>query len=187
MRRVVAPALLTIAGALAATALAAEATPGSGPGWTGVTNPKDVITARQELMAHIEELMEPIDTLQVREVSHPEQLRLSAEVISAMLLAVPHLFPPTTNRYDPKAEEPETLALPGIWTDFGSFYELAAAAASAAESMAEAKGKQQLQTASLRLRASCDACHTLYLRPYSPPKVLPSDIDFDFDSALRQQ
>ena len=100
---------------------------------------------------------------------------------------MPHLFPPTTNRYDPKAEQPQTLALPGIWQSFGSFYKLAAAASTAAESMAEAKGDQQLRTASLGLRASCDACHTLYLRPYAPPKVLPSDINFDFDSALRKK
>jgi cytochrome c556 len=184
MKRLVAHALFSLTGALAATALAADAAPGSGPGWTGVTNPKDVITARQELMEHIETLMEPIDTIQVKAVTNPDQLRTSAETISAMLLAVPHLFPPTTNRYDPKAEEPATLALPGIWKDFGSFYKLAAAASNAAEGMAEAKGNQQLKTASLRLRASCDACHTLFLRPYSPPKVLPSDINFDFDSAL---
>jgi cytochrome c556 len=152
-----------------------------------VTNPKDVIAARQELMEHIEELMEPIDTITVKEVKDRDQLRINAEVIGAMLLAVPHLFPPTTNRYDPKAEEPATLALPGIWKDFGSFYKLAAAASTAADSMAEAKGDPQLRTASLRLRASCDACHTLDLRPYSPPRVRPSDINFDFDSALRKK
>jgi len=187
MRRIVAHALFTVTGALTATAFAADATPGTGPGWTGVTNPKDVITARQELMEHIEELMEPIDTITVKDVTNREQLRISAEVISAMLLAVPHLFPPTTNRFDPKAEQPQTLALPGIWKNFGSFYQLAAAASTAAETMAEAKGDQQLRTASLGLRASCDACHTLYLRPYAPPKVLPSDINFDFDSALRKK
>jgi cytochrome c556 len=186
MRRMFAYAVFTIAGALAVTALAADATPGNGPGWTGVTNPKDVIAARQELMEHIEELMEPIDTIQVKDVTNADQLHTNAEVIGAMLLAVPHLFPPTTNRYDPKAQEPETLALPGIWRSFDSFYKLAAAASSAAESMAEAKGKQQLKSASLKLRASCDACHTLYLRPYAPPKVLPSDLNFDFDSALRR-
>lgn len=187
MRRILARALFTLTGALAVTALAADATPGNGPGWTGVTKPKDVIAARQELMEHIEELMEPIDTIQVKDAYDPDQLRTSAEVISAMLAALPHLFPPTTNRYDPKAQEPETLALPGIWKNFDSFYGLAAAASSAAESMAEAKGKQQLRSASLKLRASCDACHTLYLRPYSPPKVLPSDLNFDFDSVLRKK
>jgi cytochrome c556 len=184
-RTYVARATLTMAAAIAGIALAADATPGSGPGWTGFTNPRDVITARQELMEHIEILMEPIDTIQVEEVKDPEKLHAAAETIGAMLLAVPHLFPPTTNRYDPKVAEPATLALPGIWKDFGSFYNLAAAAASAADKMAEAQGKEPLRTASRALRASCDACHSLYLRPYLPPKVLDSDRNFDFESALR--
>jgi cytochrome c556 len=175
-------AAITIA--CAGSAFAADAAPRDGPGWTGITNPKDVIIARQELMEHIEELMQPIDTIQVKDTDDLDTLRGNAEVIAAMLRAVPHLFPPTTNRYDPKAEEPATLALPAIWKDFGTFYELAAAAASAAEQMSETQGKAGLKTASLKLRASCDACHALYLRPYAPPKVLDSDLNFDFESAL---
>jgi cytochrome c556 len=186
-RITIARALLVTAGALGGLALGADAPQGQGPGWTGITNPKDVITARQELMEHIELLMEPIDTIQVKDVTNPDGLRTAAATIESMLLAVPHLFPPTTNRYDPKVEEPETLALPGIWRDFGSFYKLAAAAASAAEKMSETEGKEQLRSASLALRASCDACHTLYLRPYVPPKVLDSDRNFDFESALRKK
>jgi cytochrome c556 len=111
-------------------------------------------------------------------------LHQNAEVIGAMLLAVPHLFPPTTNHFDPKVRDPETLALPAIWKDFGTFYRLAAAASAAAEKMAEAEGDANLRQASLALRASCDACHTLFLRKYQPPEVLPSDTNFDFDSAL---
>jgi hypothetical protein len=41
---------------------AADRQPRSGQGWTGITRPKDVIAARQELMEHIQLLMEPIDT-----------------------------------------------------------------------------------------------------------------------------
>ena len=170
-----------------AMALAADATPGQGPGWTGVTKPKDVITARQELMEHIELLMEPIDTITVKDVTNVEQLHTSAEAISAMLLALPHLFPPTTNLYDPRVKEPETLALPAIWKDFDTFYRLAGAASKAAEEMSQTNGKAPLRTASLKLRASCDACHTLFLRKYEPPKVLPSDLNFDFDSAIHNK
>jgi hypothetical protein len=50
--------------------------------------------------------------------------------------------------------------------------------------MAETEGDANLRKASLALRASCDACHTLFLRKYQPPVVLPSDVNFDFDSAL---
>jgi cytochrome c556 len=185
-RAFIARALLTTTAALVGLAHAASAGPGPGPGWTGVTHPKDVITARQELMEHIEILMEPIDTIQVEDVKNPEQLRANAEAIGAMLLALPHLFPPTTNLFDPKVEEPATLALPAIWKSFDDFYKLAAAAATAAEKMSETQGKEPLRTASRALRASCDACHTLYLRPYVPPKVLDSDRNFDFESALKK-
>ena len=187
MRRIfIACAMLTTTAALAGIALAADASPHRGPGWTGITNPKDVITARGELMEEVEKLMQPIDTLQVRDVDL-DQLPAAAGTISAMLLALPHLFPPTTNLYDPKAAIPETLALPAIWKDFGSFYKLATAASDAAQAMAETTGKEPLRAASLRLRASCDACHALYLLPYEPPKILDSDYKFDFDSALRKK
>ena len=180
-------ALLAAALLAAGNSIGADSGPSQGPGWTGATNPKDVITARQELMEHIEILMEPIDTIQVKPVGDAAKLHVAAETISAMLLAVPHLFPPTTNLYDPKAAIPATLALPAIWRDFGSFYGLAAAASSAAQAMAETQGDAPLRAASLRLRASCDACHALYLRPYAPPKVLDSDYKFDFESALRKK
>jgi cytochrome c556 len=111
--------MLTAVAALAGVALAADAAPDQGAGWTGITNPKDVITARQELMEEVEHLMQPIDTIQVKGVDDPDKLRASAGTISSMLLALPHLFPPTTNLYDPKPEMPATLALPAIWKDFG--------------------------------------------------------------------
>jgi cytochrome c556 len=182
----IASALLAVA-MTAARTLAADPAPSQGPGWTGITNPQDVINARQELMEHIELLMEPIDTLQVKDTHDPDRVRAAAETVSAMLLAVPHLFPPTTNLYDPKVQMPVTLALPAIWKDFTTFYQLAGAASKAAEAMAYAHGQGPMRNASLRLRASCDACHALYLRPYAPPKVLDSDYKFDFDSALRKK
>lgn len=183
--RITSAAFLTLA--FGSIAYAADPAPAGGPGWTGVTDPKAVIAARQELMEHAEILMEPIDTITIKEVKNEDQLRSNAEAISAMLGALPHLFPPTTNLYDPKMEEPKTLALPAIWKNFDSFYKLAAAASAAAEAMGETEGKQPLRTASLRLRASCDACHALFLRPYVGPKFQDSDYKFDFDAALRKK
>jgi cytochrome c556 len=187
MHRVRIASAVVFAIAVGGVTHAADPAPTPGPGWTGVTKPADVITARQEIMEHAEILMEPIDTITIKEVTHPDRLRSNAEAIEAMLGALPHLFPPTTNLYDPKVQEPATLALPAIWKDFPTFYKLAMAASSAAEAMAETHGKDQLRQASLRLRASCDACHALYLRPYEPPKFQESDYQFDFDSALRKQ
>jgi cytochrome c556 len=188
MRRVVtACALALFAIALASLAVAADAVPGQGQGWTGVTMPKAVIAARQEVMEHMEILMKPIDTITVSGVRNVEQLHENAEVLGAILMAVPHLFPPTTNLYDPKVTMPATLALPAIWQNFDSFYSLAAAASKSADTFAVTKGSAQLRAASLKLRASCDACHTLYLRKYESPKVLESDYKFDFESALRRK
>lgn len=163
---------------------AAAAVVGQGPGWTGVTQPRAVITARQELMEHIEELMEPIDTIQVKPVGDVERLHQNAEVIGSMLLAFPHLFPPTTNLYDPKSLEPVTLALPAVWQDFAAFQKWTDNAVKAAQVMATAKGTPALKAASLKLRQSCDACHAVNLRRYVPPKVQESDLKFDFDKAL---
>jgi len=172
--------------ALAITALACGADLRDGPGWTGVTSPKDVIAARGELMEEIEHLMQPIDTFQVVDTDDLNGLRLNANTVHVMLLAVPHLFPPTTNLYDPKAETPATLALPAIWQDFDTFYRLAAAASKAAETMADTPaGKQQLRAEGLALRASCDACHALFLRPYHESKATDADFNFDFDSVLK--
>lgn len=178
--------MLMICALLATTAAPAQDV-GKGQGWTGVTRPREVIVARQELMEHIEELMEPIDTIQVKDSNDLATLRHNGEVISAMLLALPHLFPPTTNLYDPKVTQPETLALPPIWKSFDNFYTLATAASKAAADLSETETNAAMKTASLKLRASCDACHTLFLRPYVPPKVLDSDRNFDFESALRKR
>jgi cytochrome c556 len=166
---------------------AADPVPTGGPGWTGLTNPPAVIAARQELMEHAEILMEPIDTITIKDVTNAELLRQNALAIEAMLTAFPHLFPPTTNLFDPKVTEPKTLALPAIWKSYDDFYKLATAAASAAEAMSETHGKQQLRNASLRLRASCDACHALFLRPYTGPTFQDSDYKFDFESAIRKK
>jgi cytochrome c556 len=177
--------LLVACAGLATGALAADALP-AGPGWTGLTKPRDVIHARGELMEHMEELMRPIDTITVERgpVKNVEQLHFNAEVVGAILTAVPHLFPPTTNLYDPKVTAPDTIALPAIWKNWESFYQLAQAASKSAEAFAATKGDAALRSASLKLRASCDACHTLYLRKYESPKVKASDAEFDFSSAF---
>lgn len=176
--------LAMLAGTMPGTIVAADATPGQGAGWTGITNPKAVIAARQDLMMRIEALMQPIDTITVEPVKDVERLHSNAQSIGTMLQVLPHLFPPTTNRYDPKAKLPETLALPAVWRDFAAFNALAGAAAKAAASMASAQGTEPLRAASRQLRASCDACHAQFLRKYVEPKVQDSDAQFDFDSTL---
>lgn len=174
----------SIAGVLVAVLAGSGAawTQDSEPGWTGVTDPAAVIASRQGLMTEMERLMRPIDTYTVDESIEPDTMRSAAISISQMLLATPHLFPPTTNLYDDEAEMPETIALPAIWEDFPTFVSLAKAASAAADSLSAATGHDALVSGALSLRASCDACHALYLLPYERSSVTSEDLDFDFDS-----
>ena len=156
----------------------------SDPSWTGLTHPQEVILARQELMEFIEALMKPIDLITVDVPASSAVLKEHAEVITAMLTAVPHLFPPTTNLYDQSKAEQVTIALPAIWENFEGFHALAANAVKAGEAMAAAEGIEAQKKASVALRAACDACHAGFMRAYKGPEVQQSDLDFDFDAAL---
>jgi cytochrome c556 len=170
---------------LAGLAAAQKPSTTDGPGWTGLTNPKDVIAAREALMLTAERIMEPIDELEIAPPKDPDRIRAAARNIADLMLAVPHLFPPTTNLYDPKAAIPETLALPAIWQSFPSFYALAAAASASAKKLSEIRDTDEFHDAGDALRDTCDACHTPYLKPYVPSTVTPEDLNFDFDSVLQ--
>lgn len=157
----------------------------SGAGWTGSSQPKDVIAARQAVMAELEQLMRPIDLYADGKPGDPAAVHESATAARPLLLALPHLFPPTTNRYGENTEQPETLALPAIWQQFDAFYALAGEASAATTRLATRTEAQDLRTASRALRAACDACHALYLRPYVASSVSDADREFDFDSVLK--
>jgi cytochrome c556 len=176
--------ILTFVLAGTSGAFADDAAPAKGPGWTGLTQPQEVIDAREALMIEIERLMKPIDLLTTGESTPPDELRSAATTIAKMLLAVPHLFPPTTNLYDANAETPVTIAMPAIWTSFPAFEQMANASAAAAEAMAATQDPQALAAAGLKLRATCDACHAPYLRTYVAEGVSSDDVNFDFDSVL---
>jgi cytochrome c556 len=181
-RTLVACLTLAVAAGFASFGRAEDPAPADGPGWTGLTNPEDVILARQALMTEMERLMQPIDSLTAGEPADPDELRSAATTIAQVLLALPHLFPPTTNRYDPAAATPVTIAMPAIWQDFPTFRALADAASAAATTLASATDADALAAGSQRLRAACDACHAPFLRPYVPSTVTDEDREFDFDA-----
>jgi len=155
-----------------------------GPGWTGLTEPGEVIEARRLLMMETERLMKPIDSYSIGQPGDPAALRSAARTLEPMLLALPHLFPPTTNLFDPDVREPPTIALPTIWSRFAAFETFAASAERAAAAAAVAEDGEPLREASARLRAACDTCHRAFTKPYTPPVVTDEDRDFDFDSVL---
>ena len=161
--------------------------PGTDPSWTGVTEPEEVIEARRVLMDQAENLMKPIDSFTVGEPADAKLMRANAETIGAMLHAVPHLFPPTTNRFDPAAHDPPTLALPAIWERFAVFETFAENAQRMAAALETSQDGEPLRAASVQLRAACDACHAGFMKPYTPPVVTDEDRNFDFDSVLPPQ
>lgn len=157
-----------------------------GPGWTGLTEPGEIIEARRLLMMETERLMKPIDSYSIGQPGDPAALRSAATTLEPMLLALPHLFPPTTNLFDPDVREPPTIALPTIWTRFAAFKTFAESAERAAAAAAVAGDGEPLRQASARLRAACDTCHRAFTKPYTPPVVTDEDRNFDFESALPQ-
>jgi cytochrome c556 len=171
----------------AATPPEAADAPDADPSWTGIAEPEELIEARRALMDRAEDLMKPIDSFTVGEPADPNVLRTNAETIGAMLLAVPHLFPPTTNRFDPTAHDPPTLALPTIWQRFAAFETFAENAQRMAAALETSEDGEPLRAASVQLRAACDACHAGFMKPYTPPVVTDEDRNFDFDSVLPPQ
>ena len=162
--------------------------PGSGEGWTGLSEPEEIIEARRVLMIQMEPLMRPIDAFSAGEPGDLPGLRAAAATLESMLMAFPHLFPPTTNRYDPTTRESPTFALPAIWENFAAFRTVSETAVMAAASMAAAaEDEESLRKAGRSLRASCDGCHAVFAKPYTPPTVTQDDLDFDFDSVLPQK
>jgi cytochrome c556 len=165
----------------------ATAGPGSEPGWTGLSEPEEVIEARRVLMTEAQRLMEPVDRFVLGEPADPAVLRANATSLEALLLALPHLFPPTTNRFDPNLLDPPTVALPAIWQRFPAFLTFAESAERAAAALRDAEDTEALRAASARLRGMCDTCHVQFMKPYTPPEVLPEDLEFDFESVLPKE
>jgi cytochrome c556 len=150
------------------------------------TDPLEIIEARRALMTEAERQIKPIDLYTVGTPADPEALRSAAVTIESLLLALPHLFPPATNLFDPAAHDPLTTALPSVWENFAAFEQLAANAERAAATLAAADGEPALQQAARNLRAACDACHAGFMKPYVPPQATDEDRDFDFDQFLKK-
>lgn len=156
----------------------------AGPGWTGLTEPEEVIEARRLLMNEAERLMKPIDEYSIGGPGDPAALRSAATTLESLMLALPHLFPPTTNLFDPAAHDPPTTALPTIWQRFAAFQTFAESAERVAAALAVADDGEPLRAASARMRSACDTCHAAFMKPYTPPQVTDEDREFDFESAF---
>src|SRR5882757_1960406 len=109
---------IALAGAAGASAVSAQD--------QAAPPPKDTIFARKIIMDSIGSNMDEIETM----TSSPEKISMSeaqehADMISVMLQAFPHLFPPATNQWKPNVERDaatDTFASPNVWSNYSDFY-----------------------------------------------------------------
>jgi cytochrome c556 len=154
--------LVLIPGLIAATGEAARCQDQS------AATPKDAIFARKILMDAIDEQMTTIEGI----VNSGQAVDLDdvgehADTISVMLMVFPHLFPPSTNQWQPNAQRDpahDTYASPELWTNFSDFYQRAAAASKLAYTASRAKQVGDFEKAMASLRIDCNACHADYLK-----------------------
>jgi cytochrome c556 len=126
---------------------------------------KDVIFARKTLMNFMCDRMADIERMIAMGHIDLEGARGTADAISVMFMAFPHLFPPGSNQWNPAAvpdPETDTYASPEVWTGFSNFYRLAAESARTAHDMSRAANFDEFKSRTRELRIICDTCHALY-------------------------
>ena len=128
---------------------------------------KDAIVARKT-MDTLSDKMDVIEAaIAVGTELNLDEGHANADVISVLLMAFPHLFPPSTNEWKPNVDRnpaTDTYASPDVWTKFGDFYQQATAASKAAFHASRADDEATFKAAIARLHAGCNACHAAYLK-----------------------
>lgn len=162
----------------------AEPAPPPAADATAAFDPLETIEARRLLMVEAGRQMMPIDLYALGTPADPADLKAAAVTIESLLPALPHLFPPSTNLFDATTREPPTIALPAVWENFGAFQAMTVTSEHAAGALAAAEGEDALKAAAKELRASCDACHQAFTKPYVPPQVTDEDRNLDFEQFL---
>ena len=131
----------------------------------GAATVKDVIFARKTLMNSICEKMSRIEMMISAGKIEQDDANADADAISVMLMTFPHLFPPSSNQWNPDADpDPatDTYASRELWSGFSDFYQRAAAAAKTAHDMSRADKVDDFKMSARELRIECDTCHALY-------------------------
>jgi cytochrome c556 len=130
--------------------------------------PKDAIFARKIVMDTIGANMDELETM----TNSSKEINLAeghehADTVSVMLMAFPHLFPPSTNQWKPNAERDpgrDTYASSAVWEKFADFYQQAADASKHAYNASRAKDDAGFKKSIAALRTACDSCHAVYLK-----------------------
>ena len=129
---------------------------------------KEAIFARKILMTTIGDNMDEIESmLDPGGKFEVEEAREHANLISVMLLAFPHMFPPSTNQWRDNADRDpalDTFASPEVWRRFPDFYKRSADLSKIALEAAKAQHFKDYKARVAELRSGCDGCHALYLK-----------------------
>jgi cytochrome c556 len=132
----------------------------------GAAPAKDTIFARKILMGSIDANMDEIETMLAPESTLDlTEGRHHADIISIMLMAFPHMFPPTTNQWTAGADRDaalDTYAAPELWAHFADFYQKADAASKVAFAASRAPDAAAFRARIGELRAACNGCHAVY-------------------------
>ncbi len=126
----------------------------------------DTIFARKTVMDAISEKMDALEAASAanRKIDL-DAAHEFADVISVLLMAFPHMFPPATNQWKPNVEKDaafDTYAAPEVWTSFADFYKRAGDASKIAYNASRAGGEAEFKAAVIALRGACDGCHAAY-------------------------
>jgi len=147
---------------LTLVAWAQSASPGDQP----APPPADTIFARKTLMNTINASMDEIEAMLAPGAKiESAEAREHADLISVLLMAFPHLFPPATNQWKEGASRDaafDTYASPEIWLQFPDFYARAGSASKIALEASRAANRAEFQARILELRAACNSCHAAY-------------------------
>jgi len=129
---------------------------------------KDVIFARKSMMGAISDNMDEIEMMVAVNKIDLDDGHEHADTISIMLLAFPHLFPPSSNQWKPNKPDidpaTDTFASPDVWTKFSDFYKRAGDASKTAFDISQANKVDDFKKHAQELRAACNACHSLYMK-----------------------
>lgn len=133
----------------------------------GATPPKETIFARKILMDSIGRNMDDLEANAASAKVELTEGRDHAEIVSVMLLAFPHLFPPATNEWKPNVDRDpgtDTYAAPEVWTGFADFYKRASDAAQIAFKASRVETEAAFKDHIAQLRVACDSCHAIYMK-----------------------
>jgi cytochrome c556 len=132
-----------------------------------IATPKDTIFARKILMDTLNQNMDDLEAMIEQGKIELNEGKDHSNIVSVMLLAFPHLFPPATNEWKPNVERDagrDTFAAPEVWTNFADFYKRAQNASQLAYKASRAEDEAQFKDFIGQLRVACNSCHAVYLK-----------------------